>query len=84
MNNRYTPAHVQSAVDAGLTTWPDVITMLRIELRKYILTEEPYGYSLRLVDENPDTRYLPPVDTRSTARKVIDRLILGMAPVPQE
>lgn len=32
MNNRYTSAYVQSAVDAGLTTWDQVLTMLRSDL----------------------------------------------------
>ena len=41
---------------------------------------EPYGYSIEVLDLNPETRFLPPQDDRSMLRKFFERLWLGIRP----
>jgi hypothetical protein len=47
---------------------------------KFIVRKELYGFSIEVRDSNPETRFLPPTDSRSILRKLIDRFWLGLRP----
>jgi hypothetical protein len=47
---------------------------------RFIVRAERYGYSIEVRDANPQTRFLPPPDSRSILRRFFDRLWLGMRP----
>jgi len=47
---------------------------------RFVVRPEPYGYSIEVLDLNPETRFLPPQDDRSMLRKFFERLWLGIRP----
>lgn len=42
-----------------------------------IIRKELYGYSIEQLDTNPETRYLPPPDSRTKLRRILERIWLG-------